>query len=78
MTTVAKPNETEGAADDWAETLWDRPAPDPVRLARYRLHDIDEPSRYVRRTAHLPSLDSITVENEALWMRMLRRASLGG
>ena len=63
--------------DDWADGLWERPAPDPERVARWRQHDRDEPSRYVRNTAHLPALDADTIEAEAFWMRLLRRASVG-
>jgi hypothetical protein len=65
------------AQEDWAEDLWERPEPDPVRLARHRLHPSDEPSRYVRHSALLPELDRDTIDADALWMRVLRRASVG-
>ena len=61
--------------DDWADELWERPSPDPERLARYELHDSDEPSMYVRHTAHLPGLGPELVESDAFFMRLLRRAS---
>ena len=81
MTTLADRivDQAEEAVDDdnWAEGLWERPAPDPERLARWRQHDPNEPSRYVRHTAHLPALDAETVESDAFWMRLLRRASVG-
>ncbi|MDH3729726.1 MAG: hypothetical protein OES13_01175 [Acidimicrobiia bacterium] len=69
-------NEVE-VADDWADDLWSRPAPDATRLARYRLHDPDEPSHYVRNTAHLPRLTPEVGESGFFWMRLLRRASVG-
>lgn len=78
MATVAELTEAaEEASEDWAEELWERPAPDPERLARYRLHDPSEPSRYVRNTAHLPALSDDLIESEAFWMRLVRRASVG-
>ncbi len=65
----------EEVASDWADDLWKRPEPDAARLARYRLHDLDEPSHYVRRSAHLPRLTPENKESGFFWMRMLRRAS---
>jgi hypothetical protein len=61
--------------DNWADELWERPAPDPVRLARYQRHDPDEPSHYVRHTAHLPEMGVEAEESGLFWMRLLRRAS---
>jgi len=61
--------------DNWADELWERPAPDPERVARYRLHDPHEASLYVRQTAHLPMIGEEAEESGAFWMRLLRRAS---
>ena len=63
--------------EDWSDLLWERPAPDPERVARHELHEADEPSKYVRRTAHLPGLVAELVESDAFDMRLLRRASSG-
>ena len=62
-------------SDNWADELWDRPDPDPERVARWRLHDVDEASWYVRHTAHLPLMGDEAEETGAFWMRLLRRAS---
>ena len=68
---------TEEVADteNWADDLWTRPEPDAERIARYRLHDPDEPSHYVRHSAHLPRLTPELEESGYFWMRLLRRAS---
>ena len=78
MVRVMSENTIEAEVDDaWADQLWERPAPEPQRLARYRLHDPDEPSHYVRNTAHLPQFTPDIGETGFFWMRLLRRASLG-